>query len=379
MKKITGFANSCHRIWMTLFILIFLTFPACLFTSDSQDIPADQQYRFETMKKQGSDATMTILPVGFGHMTNDRIGMVVGIFLEKAGMKNLEFENINFTPDQIDFELLLKDFSQFVREHAFKTDYVLFGQFLIEGRSIAQVRGVVMDKGGELVWQDCVTSADPVFQNAQYQPKDPMSGCIFLAQRISAALELGDPLREDAPEGKIARMMNESSGLPPKEEFAEMEKRQAALKESHSNAHLLVYPALMEENSVDGDCANNLASLLNASHLCQATASNEQNVIKFDKNLQGQNTLLWSVARSFQQLIREKKPDADYALYAHYGFNAESDPKAFFINFIVCDRNGDWVITDLANSHHEDFQAMNWQSPADCDRFVAQRLEGYLK
>ena len=40
-------------------------------------------------------------------------------------------------------------------------------------------------------------------------------------------------------------------------------------------------------------------------------------------------------------------------------------------------KNGDWVLTDIANSHHKDFQKTDWETVAACDEFVVKRLKNY--
>ncbi len=385
MKYSNFFVNkSCmKRIVLFTFCALFLgvglnvTFPA---SEDSTQISQDQQTRFEKFKSLGKLAPLTVMPVTFGPMTDDRIGMVVGIFLERAGMQNIELENLKFTPSDLnDYEKFESEFASFVRENPVKTDYVLYAQFVVEQRSITEVRGIIVDKNGEFVWTDRQTERDNDFAETKYPPKDPMTGCMFLAERLRVQFGLDDPMREDAPEGKIAQRMAEKDGLPSKEEMEAIQDRYEQFKQVHSQAKLLIYPVLVLENEVNEPCAQNLAGLFIKSGLCLAKASDEGPVIKYDKNIRGLNVLLWSVARSFQGFVRESKPDADYVLYAHYGFNPEHEPRAFFVHFIVCDRNGDWVITDLANSDHQDFQQLNPQSLADCDLLVAQRLERYLQ
>ena len=271
-----------------------------------------------------------------------------------------------------------ENYAFYYQKNKLKKDYVFYSRFFVENRSIAEIWGIVANKKGEIVWADRQAKDDPAFKNAEVPPQDPMMSCLFLTDRFRSQLGL-DPMDENAPDGKIAKIMNADTNLPSEEERALMEKRAEKFKKELKESKMVVYPALIVENQISIECASNLADLLNKRTLCLASVSDKSPVLKFDKTKQGQNTMLWSIARSFQDQVREDKPSADYALYAHYGFNSERDPKAFFVNFVVCDKNGDWVITDLANSHHEDFQKMDWQSLADCDQFVVNRLEEYLK
>jgi hypothetical protein len=49
------------------------------------------------------------------------------------------------------------------------------------------------------------------------------------------------------------------------------------------------------------------------------------------------------------------------------------------VHFVVCEGSGAWVLVDLQNSHHDDFQAIRPRSVADCDQLVVARLTGYLR
>ena len=46
---------------------------------------------------------------------------------------------------------------------------------------------------------------------------------------------------------------------------------------------------------------------------------------------------------------------------------------------IVCDRKGEWVLTELSNSDHPDYQSIKPTSMEDCDKILVKRLSGYLK
>jgi hypothetical protein len=49
------------------------------------------------------------------------------------------------------------------------------------------------------------------------------------------------------------------------------------------------------------------------------------------------------------------------------------------VHFVVCDRAGEWVIADLQNNHHEDFQRIDPKVLEDCDRLVLERLRAQLR
>jgi hypothetical protein len=88
--------------------------------------------------------------------------------------------------------------------------------------------------------------------------------------------------------------------------------------------------------------------------------------------------ILWDLAREFREYCRKNPSGADYALYADYGFNPEQWEQGF-VHFVVCDRSGEWVIVDMQNSHHPDYQSVKPTSREDCNRLLVQRLKGYLQ
>ena len=49
------------------------------------------------------------------------------------------------------------------------------------------------------------------------------------------------------------------------------------------------------------------------------------------------------------------------------------------MHFAVCDRQGDWVIVDLQNSHHPDYQSIKPTSTDRCEELLLKRLQGYLR
>jgi hypothetical protein len=365
-----------HVVLFYVLIALFgLVFNQTVIAKNS--VQTDLKKRLDLLKSQGADVSITFLPTTFGPKPNSRIGMVVGIMLENCGMNNLDFKELEFNPTNSLFQVASSEFSSFVAQNVFDTDYVFYSRFFIDNRTITEVWGIVANKKGEIVWTDRQTKDSPAVNNAEVKPQDPMTSCLFLTDRFRTQMGLG-PMDDNAPDGTIAQLMNADSGLPSEKERALMEERALKFKKDFKKSNIVVYPALILENQINKECALNLAAMLNKKSLCSASVSDKSPILTFDKSKQGQDTMLWGIARSFQKTLKEDKLSADYALYAHYGFFADWN-KVGFINFIVCDKNGNWVLTNLANSHHEDFQNTDWKTLADCDQFVVNRLEGYLK
>jgi hypothetical protein len=90
---------------------------------------------------------------------------------------------------------------------------------------------------------------------------------------------------------------------------------------------------------------------------------------------------VWDAARAFRDYLRKNPPTTDYALLADYGIAQMHDGKTKVggVQFILCDRKGDWVLVGLRNSHHPEFQQINPQSADDCNRVVVEALAGDLR
>jgi hypothetical protein len=88
--------------------------------------------------------------------------------------------------------------------------------------------------------------------------------------------------------------------------------------------------------------------------------------------------VMWDLAREFREYARKNPTDADYALYADYAFTPNNWEQGF-VHFIVCNRQGDWVIVDMQNSHHPDYQSVKPTSSQGCDTLLFKRLQSYLQ
>ena len=70
-------------------------------------------------------------------------------------------------------------------------------------------------------------------------------------------------------------------------------------------------------------------------------------------------------------------PDADYVLLADYIVTAGSGDPSLVHTFLL-ESDGDWVIVDYQNSHHQDFDTIRPTSPEECCDLSALRLGRYL-
>lgn len=145
----------------------------------------------------------------------ERFAEVVGTFLERAGMDELEIAEEPFPiPEDGVGAAVSSAFGKFVRDNPPKTSYAAFGQVIADRQSINEIRTVIADKGGIVVFADCADQR--VVGESKVQPRDLMSACLFLVERMGEVWNLADPLRDDAPQGKMAERLTKRSGLRPR-------------------------------------------------------------------------------------------------------------------------------------------------------------------
>ncbi|MFH1749062.1 MAG: hypothetical protein ABIG44_18685 [Planctomycetota bacterium] len=321
--------------------------------------------------KLPADVSVTIMPVqGVGSLAKD-VADVIGLMLEQEGMSNVQPITSKFLPpEDATLEQIATALAKHMKAEPVTTDYVLFGEFRgSPGSGVDEVRGVLLDKSGNVVWRDSQQPGDAEFD--RIKPSNPMSCCVLFKEIIRPQFAAAPPI-EDGP---MARLCAEKSGTPTKAEYAAMLPRQEQMKKNIQGQRLAVYPVLVgtEVNTPD---ATHLAELLANQFECKTEVAPEM-PIKVAPNSNEQRRL-WDLARAFQAKVLENPPDAEYALYAEYTIRPR-DQMVWTVHFVVCDRAGEWVIVDFQNNHHADFQQVNPQTHADCATLIAQRLQHYLK
>ena len=302
----------------------------------------------------------------------------MGLLLEKQGLKNIELGKTPFPATEAnDLQSLAADVGAFVQANPITTAYALYAEFNGTPKTgLKELRAVVVDKTGSVVWTDRQTPADEAIK--KLGRPDPMNLSVLLAERLGPQLGLTDETAKAAQPGKMAALMAERSGLPAPAERDALPERQKTMKQSLPGATLLVYPARVGGRQFSLPSATNLASLINAAAMCKAIPAEQ--TVRLKASLADPNELrsLWSLAREFREYIRAHPPAADYALYADYGFDPKNADQGF-VHFVVCDHTGEWVIVDMQNSQHPDYQRAGITSVPRCDQLLVKRLQGYLR
>ena len=341
-------------------------------------VAPDQQQRIELMKGKGPDASLTILPVRLAGKPFDRVTEVVGLLLERQGLKNIELGKApQGSANLADMDSLSAAVGEFVKANPITTGYALYAEYNGDQKNgLNELRAVVVDKTGAVVWTDRLTPQDEAFKKLG-QP-DPMELSVLLVEQLSPQLGLNEETAKAAKPGKMAALMDKRSGLPPQAERDALPERKKAMKQALPGATLLVYPARVGGNQASVPSATNVVWLVNQSGLCKAVQAEQTIVLKASQADPNELKALWGLAGEFRDFIRAHPPETDYALYADYVFNPQNAEQGF-VHFIVCDRKGEWVIVDMQNSHQPDYQSIGIISRERCDQLLIKRLEGYLK
>jgi hypothetical protein len=362
----------------TLLSVLFLSgWASSQQTVPTPSVPPEQQKRLELMKSKSTEASLTILPIRLAGKPFDRVTEFVGFLLERNGLKDVELGKIAFEPTgQPDTERLAASVGEFVRKHPITTEYVVYAEFNGDRQTgLNELRAVVVDKTGAVVWTDRQTSQDIKRRNVG---PEPMEFCGLLMEDLSPQLGLNEQTAKAAKPGKMARLMDERSGLPPESERVPMPERQKAMKALGQKATLMVFPVRIGGEAVDEASAADLAKMINEAGLCKAVPAKQSVLLKASQADPNELKALWDLSREFRDYVKKNRPEADYVLYADYIFNPQHWERGG-VHFLVCDRHGDWVIVDMQNSHHPNYQSIKPTSREGCDKLLLKRLTDILR
>ena len=302
----------------------------------------------------------------------------LGLLLEEKGYDKFEMTDIDFRfpTEKAARKERAAAFGKFVSERDLKTDYALCTEFTLHiEEGLQEVYSVIVDAKGGIVWEDSQRMSDPEVDKDF--PGTPKKCCELVCRRLTPVMGLDKLPKKELAEDKkqVLRKMRDAD--PPEgSEFAAIDKRLEAMKKAGTSARVMVYPARLGGDHTDQTSATRLSKLLTEARLCQATVAKTGPVLK-GEGWPNEMRVLWLFARAARSYARQHPVDSDYVLFADYWFNPRG--AVWAVHFVVCDREGDWVIVDLQNSHQEDFQRINPKTLADCDRLVLERLKAYLR
>jgi hypothetical protein len=379
MKRTITVMNSIRAAALPMsLVLLAIGAGRCPAAAEPQaGVAVEQRQRLELMKSKGPDASLTILPVRLAGQPFDRVTEVVGLLLERQGLRNIELGKTPCAPAATNLESLAAAVGAFVKANPITTGHALYAEYNGDRQTgLNELRAVVVDQAGAVVWTDRQTAKDEAFK--KLGERDPMTMSVLLVERLSPQLGLNEETAKAAKPGRLAAIMDERSGLPPENERAALPERQKAMKESKDKATLILFPARVQGRQADAASAASLAKMINDAGLCKASAANQLLLLKASQLDPNELKSLWDLAREFRDYARKNPPDADYVLYADYVFNPQNWEQGC-VHFVVCDRQGEWVVVDMQNSHHPDYRSLKPASREGCDKLLVKRLGGYLR
>jgi hypothetical protein len=345
---------------------------ACLEPAPRPAAQVDQEQRLAALKKAGAKAPLVVLPVLLDGKTMKDVGDALGLVLEQqGGFDDVSSAATTFAPPAGTApEAMAALLGDFVKKNPPGEGNALFSEFVVKEKRFEAVNSWIVDRDGTLVWSDAQRRGDKGFDGVN--PHEPLECCFVVMKRLGADLGVSAPAKQR--DGRMARLFAEKSGTPSEAERKAMAERAAALKKAGKSAKIVVFPARV---AGDLDVAQGaaLAKLLGGA--CVATATDVKPALDI-KASSNEQRALFDLARSLRAQLAKSPVDADYALIADY-VTTPDKKQIGAVHFVVCTGKGDWVVADYQNSHHDDFKKLAPANPADCDRLVLTRLEGYLR
>ena len=302
----------------------------------------------EGLEEDAAEEDPIFKPADLPHFQNgadrDRISEVVGMLLEQRGLKNIELGKKDCDPGNASMERATIALGEFVRKNPVTTEYALYAEYhaIPQTRTIDEIRAIVVDKAGAVVWSERLTQQDEAFRKTE--DRDLMTCSVLLAERLSPQLGLNDDTAKAAKPGKMAAIMDERSGMPPEKERSPLPGRQKEMKELKQKPTLMVFPARIGGKTVDETSAADLAKMINDAGLCKAVAAKQVVSLKASQADPNELKALWGLAREFRDYAKKNPADADYVLYADYVFNPQNWEQGI-VHFVVCDRKGEWMVS----------------------------------
>lgn len=326
-------------------------------------------------QEHASARSITVFPVMLSGTPSTDVANVVGIFLERGGLPRVELSDTAYAPTAAqDAATRTAGFGAFVRQQSLSTDHALLVDMLgTPGKSIDEISTTLVDRSGAVVFLDRQKRGDAAFDQSKLN--EPMDGCVFVIQRLRSQLSLDDPFRSGAPESRLATRMQQRAGVPDQRELDAMHARLAALRAAGPRASLRVYPARVGSDW-PAATATDLVARVQQSGLITATTATTKLTFA-PKPGTNQQQVLWSGARAAQAALRKLPPSTDYALVCDFLPSGTGTFGA--VHTMVFAADGELVLVDFQNSHHEDFQAVHPESVADCCELAARSLIAALR
>lgn len=331
--------------------------------------------RLQKLKESTDTLSVVIHPVLVAGRPMQNVAEVLALMFEQGGLTDIDVSNMPFVPEtDVDLGQLAAGYGAFVADQGIETGYALLGEYIgTPGKGVDEVRWVLVDEKGQIVCADSQTPSDADFR--RIKPGCPMTCCLLLAERLRATLDLPEPDPDNVPRGRWAAHWDAASGLPSQEQRAAMTDRQKGLRGKLKSSEVTVLPALLEEGT-DHEAAARLAESLEREGICRKARVAGERTFPLQPT-PNEMKLLWELARGLRDSLQARPTGTPYTLCTQY-FVSPRTGKAHGVHWLLCDAAGDWVVVDLQNNHHADFQKVDPASVDDCNDLVLRRIRYYL-
>ena len=238
-----------------------------------------------------------------------------------------------------------------------------------------QIYVAMVDAKGGVVWQDTQRPGDSAFD--KHMTGGPEKACSLVCELLTPVIGL-DQLtpRELSQEKKAALEAMRREGPPSRDELEAMDERLTAMKEAGEVASVTIYPPRVQGERTDVGSAASIAAALNEAKLCTATASAEGPLLP-GAGWPSEPKVLWLYANAAKDYLREHPATSDYVLFADYWMAPSGEVWA--VHVVVLDRGGEWILVDLQNEHHPDFQRIAHKTIQECNELVVARMNARLR
>lgn len=334
--------------------------------------------RRDALHAAGVAAPVVLYPVRVLGRPSVQVADALGLVLETRGMAALEVAPAPFEPPA---DTKWEDVPALFTAHVGKLGgdaaqkHHLYAEFLGTPKTGPdEVRFVVADGAGRIVFVDRQTPADADFKRTAKKDPDPLGCATLVADRL---FTLADWKHAAAVrDGKFAKGWKERSGVPDAKDLAAMNERLAALRENLGKARIAVLPTLAD-GAHDAASAARLAGAL-AKRLgcaCEAPAAGPKLEVAASSNEQKR---LWDLARALKaSLAKAPVTTADYVLVADVGVDAGG--KRCYLHVAITTAAGEFVVADFQNDQSPAVSKAMPESLADAEALLVARLGALLK
>lgn len=364
-----------HMFSLSFSLCAAVAVASCSFSplAAQQSDPA-QVARRDALHRAGVSSPFVLLPVRVLGRADANIADVLGLTLERQGMSELEVAAKPFEPGEAPWEQVPAKLAAHVKAAAVAGGgkrYALYAEFLGDPqKGPSEVRFVVVDGDGEVVFVDRQTPADAAFRRTAKKDPDPLGCSRLVAERLFELVEW-KAVAGGVRDGRFAAKWEQKSGAPSRAERDAMQKRLDQLKERCLEASFAVQPPVCSDGVDVARFATLLTERVGGKPFAAAAA---KLAVPAGGN---QQRHLWDLAKALQKAQQQSPVDADYVVAIEAAVDVAG--KHGFVNLVVVDRTGACVLADFQNDQHPTWQKHAPKGLADAEKVAADRLRELLR